>query len=393
MKLSVAFTPFVDPRWTGGAMYLRNLFSALSAVPGRPLQPLLFVPPGTDPARWQALRPHLDRDPIEVPAWSRRRALRLLGAAVSGRDDASERAFRDAGVGLVFENDVWFGRRFGLPTLAWIADFQHCRLPRLFSWQQRWLRSAKYRAYSRHAGAVMVSSDDGRRDCERWFPVARGQVQTVPFAVELPPSVLQGDPAAVAARHKLPGKFLFFPSQMWQHKNHLLLVQALGLLKARGVPVVVAASGHAADVFRPGYPAQVAQAVQDLGVQQQLRFLGHVPYDDILPLMRASAAVLNPSLFEGWSTTVEEAKALAVPLLLSDLPVHREQAPAGTRFFDAGSAVALADVLQATWVELAVGPRDAALENAAVATYCIKRAEFGRRFIEVAQIAVAAHGR
>ena len=43
--------------------------------------------------------------------------------------------------------------------------------------------------------------------------------------------------------------------------------------------------------------------------------------------MRQSVAVLQPSLFEGWSTTVEEAKSIGKTILLSDIPVHREQAP------------------------------------------------------------------
>ena len=35
---------------------------------------------------------------------------------------------------------------------------------------------------------------------------------------------------------------------------------------------------------------------------------------------------------------MEEAKSLGVPMLLSDLSVHREQAPPGTAFFDPRSA-------------------------------------------------------
>ena len=48
--------------------------------------------------------------------------------------------------------------------------------------------------------------------------------------------------------------------------------------------------------------------------------------------MCASVALLNPSHFEGWSTTVEEARALGVPMLLSDLDVHLEQAQGIARF-------------------------------------------------------------
>jgi glycosyltransferase involved in cell wall biosynthesis len=62
--------------------------------------------------------------------------------------------------------------------------------------------------------------------------------------------------------------------------------------------------------------------------------------------MRASMALLNPSLFEGWSTPVEEARSLGVPLVLSDLDVHREQAGDRAVYFDRHSAPSLADGLQ-----------------------------------------------
>jgi glycosyltransferase involved in cell wall biosynthesis len=62
--------------------------------------------------------------------------------------------------------------------------------------------------------------------------------------------------------------------------------------------------------------------------------------------MQVSVALLNPSCLEGWSTTVEEARSLGVPLVLSDLDVHREQAGDDATYFDRTSATALADALQ-----------------------------------------------
>jgi glycosyltransferase involved in cell wall biosynthesis len=53
---------------------------------------------------------------------------------------------------------------------------------------------------------------------------------------------------------------------------------------------------------------------------------------------------VNPSRFEGWSTTVEEAKAVGTPMLLSDIPVHREQAPHAD-FFGTDDAAAMADAI------------------------------------------------
>jgi glycosyltransferase involved in cell wall biosynthesis len=63
-------------------------------------------------------------------------------------------------------------------------------------------------------------------------------------------------------------------------------------------------------------------------------------------LMVASQALLNPSLFEGWSTTVEEARALGVSMILSDIGVHREQAAEGAVYFDPLSADSLVEALE-----------------------------------------------
>jgi hypothetical protein len=71
--------------------------------------------------------------------------------------------------------------------------------------------------------------------------------------------------------------------------------------------------------------------------------------------MRGSIALINPSEFGGWSTTVEEAKAYGVPMLLSDLDVHREQASTA-QFFSVSDDLRLADLLEAAW--LGDGPAD-----------------------------------
>jgi glycosyltransferase involved in cell wall biosynthesis len=76
-----------------------------------------------------------------------------------------------------------------------------------------------------------------------------------------------------------------------------------------------------------------------------------VKFSELISLMHHAVAVVNPSRFEGWSTTVEEAKSLGKRVLVSDLPVHREQAPARGSYFGVDDAPALATLLRAAWAE------------------------------------------
>jgi len=96
-------------------------------------------------------------------------------------------------------------------------------------------------------------------------------------------------------------------------------------------------------------------------------------------LLRDCDLIVQPSLFEGWSTVVEDAKALGQRIVLSDLPVHREQEPPAALFFDPMSPQDL--VLQVTAV------LDGAVERVdeVVARAAAERSarEFGLRLIDV----------
>ena len=61
--------------------------------------------------------------------------------------------------------------------------------------------------------------------------------------------------------------------------------------------------------------------------------------------MKYSIAVINPSLFEGWSTSVEESKIHDKQIILSSIPVHIEQSPERGYYFEAFNYIQLANIL------------------------------------------------
>ena len=83
-----------------------------------------------------------------------------------------------------------------------------------------------------------------------------------------------------------------------------------------------------------------------LNVEKQFKILGVIPYQDMISLMNYSQAVINPSLFEGWSISVEESKILNKKILLFDIPVHKEQNPNKGKFFSSSSPLELAEQME-----------------------------------------------
>jgi glycosyltransferase involved in cell wall biosynthesis len=124
-----------------------------------------------------------------------------------------------------------------------------------------------------------------------------------------------------------------------------VVVDALAILAKRGDNIVVAASGSKYDPREPGYFDMIMRQIAGLGLQENFRYLGMVPLAHVYALLRASTALINPSRFEGWSTTVEEARSFGVPMILSNIDVHREQTDGTASYFDINDPSLLADLL------------------------------------------------
>ena len=345
--IRVAFTLIGGKNWTGGYNYLLNLVRALSEHASGRLQPVLFF--GTDIDEQDAAPfdtiagAAVIRDAVFNGAG---KGQRFRQALLTGCDQAAARVFAEQDIDVVFEAAQFYGWRFPVPAVAWIPDFQHRYLRHLFDWKAYWKREIGFRAQILSGRHVMLSSEDAKRDCEQFYPGTRGRTHVVRFAVPTADVIDQGAARVVADVYGLPDKFFFLPNQFWKHKNHECVIHALKLLKVKGREVVVAASGKQADPRDPEHFAGIQRLIESGDLGQNFRLLGLIPHTHIPALMRACAALINPSTFEGWSTTVEEAKAMGTPMILSSLRVHKEQSN-DALFFDASSPRQLAGILDA----------------------------------------------
>jgi glycosyltransferase involved in cell wall biosynthesis len=343
--MNVAFTMISGKDWTGGHNYLLNLLEVLVRHHSDRLTPILFLGEdcGDDIAPFHAIE---GLQFVRTPYLNvRRRKISLLQAMLWGVDPGMQRLFRQYGIDLVFESAQFFGWRLGIPAIAWIPDFQHKKLPHLFSRAAWWKREIGFRAQVGGGRTIMLSSEDARHACEHYYPSTRGRTRTIHFAVRPGPVNSYQEARKIADSYDLPEHFFFMPNQFYRHKNHLLVLDALTILRERGKQILVAVSGKQFDPRDSDYFPSFLIEIEKRRLQHEFRLLGLIPYPHLVSLMCACTAMLNPSLFEGWSTTVEEARAMGTPMVLSDLDVHREQMGEQATYFDRYSAQSLADAL------------------------------------------------
>ncbi|WLB56991.1 glycosyltransferase family 4 protein [Bradyrhizobium sp. 521_C7_N1_3] len=344
----IAFTNIPRRLWAGGHNYQRNLFEALNRHAPGSVTPVLFAGTADDSEEIVALAgiPAVEvvRSPVfDHAATGLARATDLARAIAFGLDGPAVAEFSTRKIDMVFESARFFGWRLPFPAIAWFPDFQHRLLPHLFSRSAYWRRDLGFRIQLASGRHVMLSSASALGDLKKFYPGLLNAVSVVRFATEPPASLLATNPSDVIASYGLPPRYFYLPNQFWRHKNHQLVVDALDLLKRRGLDVVVAASGSTLDFREPGRFEAMMQEVKARGLETNFRHLGMIPLDHVYALLRASAALINPSECEGWSTTVEEAKSFGVPMLLSGLEVHREQTEGRARYFGIRDAEALAE--------------------------------------------------
>ena len=391
----IAVEQFGDATWTGGAVYHQNLFQALAAHrrtagADRPagVETALLYRSG------QARSTDLADRYIEVRSAGRFRLARRVVHRTLGRylpglgpTAAATRALAAAGVDALFTTEV-YPASLAVPVVGWIPDFQHLHLPGMATPEYVAGVTRRFADVAARADVVLLSSPDARRDFQAVMPEHLGKVHVVPFVSTLAGARADLDPKAVADRYGLPDRFFLVPNQFWQHKDHATVLRALQALRRRRPDLVVVATGHTHDNRTPHYFPSLLGEIATRGVHGTFRMLGLIPRGDLFALYRRCLAVVQPSRFEGWSTSIEEAKSIGKPVVASDLPVHREQVPDG-RFFPPGDADALADRLAEGWDDLPVGP-DPGPEAEAAARLPDRVDAFARQFIAAATAAAAA---
>lgn len=331
--VTVAFVLDLSHNWLGGVNYYRNLLTAISRYASDSIRVKVFLPKGQDMDAFRDLSKNIEFVSVSFPArWTLPWFVRKLWMKFFHEDRflARHLLHHDVDVLSHAPNSV---RCSGVKNIAWIPDFQHKYLPEFFSKEELSGRDAEFERIAECMDKVILSSETAKADFIKYYPQYKEKACVLRFA-----PVLDFDSPKqvnlVEEKYGITGKYFFLPNQYWKHKNHKVVLEALRILKEEGKFVRVVSTGNTHDYRAPGHFAAIEAFVKEHELSDRYLILGMIPYADVQALAEGSLGYINPSFFEGWSTTVEEAKYRGKPILLSDLKVHREQAPSKGVFFN-----------------------------------------------------------
>ena len=205
-------------------------------------------------------------------------------------------------------------------------------------------RELFFSSKARYAWCVLVDSQTGKRQfIESYSNYMR---RNLPHVISLPyvvPSyVMEGEEEFIDT----PLRYVFYPAQFWQHKNHINLIRAIDLL-VKDIPDI-----HLILVgSEKNYRKKIEQYISEHGLTDYITIKGFVSNGNMIYLYRHAVGLIMPSYFGPTNIPPLEAMALGCPTAVSNKYAMHEQVGDAGLLFDPDSPEEIAECVRKLWTD------------------------------------------
>jgi len=286
---------------------------------------------------------YISRCPFFLPGL--RRFFPKYSALINQKDNEIIETYSD----LLYIPTTWLSPHgLRIPTVISIHDIQQFHFPEFFSLKEKWIRSTLYDATIQHSTFVQASSQFIKKDLLNCYPgmITPERIFVVPEGVDIEMFARDHPTEDLNHRYNLPEEFLFYPAQLWPHKNHRRLFQALNKINKEydcNIPLVLTGAAYKAST-------SIFSSIKKHKLGNQVLYLGKVPFQDLPGLYQLAKYLVMPVLYESSSLPILEAAASGTSILASSTPPNKEMAEKlKMRFFDPLSVSSMARVIYEAW--------------------------------------------
>lgn len=323
-----------DDRWIGGTYYILNIIRALNSlkIEEKPFLTIYYNDDSTLSAVKAITYPDIEYVKFSSDLNILKKIFNRINLKVFSRELFLKR--------LPSKNIAnFYFKTFNIDSnnidkyYFWIADLQDLCLPHFFKANELKKRSETYHRMVKEKQPIVFSSQAALDDFNRFFPDNKNITRVLPFV-----SITNSNYSSLSfdelkAKFDIQHKYFIVSNQFWAHKNHQIVLKAFAIFCKNNSNVQLLFTGKEYDHRDPNYTKELKLYTENNELKN-VRFLGFIDRDEQLKLMSESIAVIQPSLFEGWSTVIEDAKFLNKTVICSNIAVHREQLVGSDLFFD-----------------------------------------------------------
>jgi len=341
LRLGILF--YFSSKWMGGIIYIGNLIKTLDFLDDydKP-EILLFYKPENEKFINEIKYPYLTTIRWIFPSilWGNLKSILLRKNIFVNK--ILEEYDLDAIYPIL---DFPVRTRTKTKLISWWADLQHKHYPEFFSKKQIAGRNLRIKFILKNCDYMVLSSNDVLSDFRKFFVIGTTPLVHIYHFVSVIDNHNGVDGRLIREKYNLPEKYFLISNQFHKHKNHRVVLLAIANLKKTGKKLHIACTGKLPSASFSPYMEEIHHIIRENEIQDQVTMLGVISRSDQIQIMRHSQAVIQPSLFEGWSTVIEDAKSLQVPVIASDLKVNIEQLGDEGRYFSPHNPDELASIL------------------------------------------------
>ncbi|OGC88933.1 hypothetical protein A2419_01050 [Candidatus Adlerbacteria bacterium RIFOXYC1_FULL_48_26] len=201
------------------------------------------------------------------------------------------------------------------------------------AWLNRTLLFFMHRRSMRMADMVIAVSEETRQAVIKYFGISPEKVSVIYNGyIALP------DPEAI----DIPEHYFLYPGTLKPRKNIPNILRAFASFKKKHVGNF---SLLITGTTKGAYYAELRSLVEELGIEQSVRFTGYVSDGQLSYLYQRARALVFPSLLEGFGMPVLEAMAAGVPVITSNTGALAEVAGDAALLVDPHDPEAISDAM------------------------------------------------
>jgi glycosyltransferase involved in cell wall biosynthesis len=341
LKLAIIFN--FSPTWMGGVIYILNIIKILDFLDDKDKpQIFLFYKPDLSKFLVDLQYPYMNLIKWDFPSITQG----YLKSWLLMKNIFIEEMINNYSVDTIYPfYDFPVRTVTKVKLVSWCTDIQYKYYPEFFSRMQIIGRNTRLKRLLHYNNDLVLSSNAVYDDLCRFFKLRRELNIHIFHFVSVIDNIGAIQIGALRTKYNLPDKYFIVSNQFHKHKNHKVILQALVKLKEMGVKKYLAITGKFPSATESPYLSELHRIIDEHDLHDQICMLGVIQRCDQLVIMRHSQAVIQPSLFEGWSTVIEDAKSLQVPVIASNLSVNIEQLGNEGRYFEPHNQNELAIIL------------------------------------------------
>ncbi len=234
---------------------------------------------------------------------------------------------------IIFPSQEDISSKIKIKSITTVHDLMHRYETRFKEYGiiSRIKRDYFYKSICQNSSKIIVDSEIGKKHVIESYNINKNKILVVPF--EVPNYIKKSKITNIFKKYKIPKKkFIFYPAQFWEHKNHRNLIKAFHLLQKKIKNINLILVGAEKNNLK-----DVTNEILDLNLSEKIFILGYVDEEDMYSFYKKASLTSFVSFCGPTNIPPLESMYVGCPLICSKVYAMKSQVKNGGLFINPNS--------------------------------------------------------